>query len=235
MWSLRDKKRVESIVRDFNDQNARIHEKIKLWCLASQLGVNIQHLQRLQNDDISKRLGFDKDATLRLTQWDAQNFQTSLELRDNSWNKHLKAIPPRPDQGLFATFEKDGKTLIQENHIYDEAVGNFGSPNSVDTPALDTRTKKRVDALAKLLHQPKEQVFRIPPCVGWKYLPLQRSIAFVFEIQPTLSAEPTSLLRLLSSAEVKPELGDKFRLALGLSRCIAQLHMVKWVSEICYR
>jgi len=231
MWSLRDKKRVESIVRNFNDQNGRIHEKIKLWCLASQLGLNVQHLQRLQNDDFSKRLGFDVDANLRLHQWDAENIQTSLELRHSSWNEHLGLISPTPNQGLFALFHKDGKTFVQENHTYNE-VGNIGSSNSVATAALDARTKNRVDSLAKLLHQPKEQVFRIPPCVGWKYLPAQSSIAFVFEVHSTLSAEPMSLLRLLSSTEIKPELGDKFRLALGLARCIAQLHMVKWVSHL---
>ena len=230
MWSLRDKKRVESIVRNFNDQNGRIHEKIKLWCLASQLGVNVQHLQRLQDDDFSKRLGFDVDASLRLHQWDAENIQTSLELRHSSWNEHLRPISPTPNQGLFALFHKDGKTFVQENHAYNE-VGNIGS-SGVAAAALDARTKNRVDSLAKLLHQPKEQVFRIPPCEGWKYLPDQGSIAFVFEVHSTLSAEPMSLLRLLSSTETKPELGDKFRLALGLARCIAQLHMVKWVSHL---
>lgn len=232
MWSLRDKKRVESIVRNFNDQNGRIHEKIKLWCLASQLGVNVQHLQRLQNDDCSKRLGFDVDATLRLTQWDAENIQTSLELQHSSWNEHLRLISPTPNQGLFALFHKDGKTFVQENHAYNEVGWNVGSSDSVATGALDARTKNRVDSLAKLLHQPKEQVFRIPPCVGWKYLPVQGSIAFVFEVHSKLSAEPMSLLRLLSTTETKPELGDKFRLALGLARCIAQLHMVKWVSHL---
>lgn len=222
-WSFQDKKRVKAIVQELGDQNNRVHEKIKLWCLASQLGVNVQHLQRLQQDTISQQLGFDVDATLRLTQWDAANSQTSLELTDPSWSNYLKTITPVPYQGKFATFTKDGMAYIQEGHDYEAEAR---SPSDV----LGDRTRKKVDELAKLLQQPKEQVFRIPRCVGWKFMPWQNSIGFVFEMPSNPDAEPISLLRLLSSPDVKPELGDKFRLALNLARCISQLHMVKWVS-----
>ena len=222
-WSFQDKKRVKAIVEELGDQNNRIHEKIKLWCLASQLGVNVQHLQRLQQDSFSRQLGFDVDATLRLTQWDAQNTQASLELVDPSWTKYLKTITPVPNQGKFATFTKDDIAYVQEGHDYEVEAR---SPSD----CLGDRTRKKVEELAKLLHQPKEQVFRIPRCVGWKFMPAQKSIGFVFEMPSTPDAQPISLLRLLSSSEVKPELGDKFRLALNLSRCISQLHMVRWVS-----
>lgn len=222
-WSFQDKKRVKAIVDEVGDQNNRVHEKIKLWCLASQLGVNVQHLQRLQRDEISRQLGFDVDATLRLTQWDAVNVQSSLELTDPSWNQYLKPITTVPNQGKFATLTKDGIAYVHEGHDYETEAR---CPSDV----LDGRTRKKVDDLAKLLHQPKEQVFRIPRCVGWKFMPMQNSIGFVFEMPSTPDAQPTSLLRLLSSSEAKPGLGDKFRLALNLARCIAQLHMVKWVS-----
>jgi hypothetical protein len=224
-WSFQDKKRVKAIVEEIGDQNNRIHEKIKLWCLASQLGVNVQHLQRLQQDDISRQLGFDVDATLRLTQWDALNAMSSPELTDPIWNQYLKPIKPVANQGMFATFTKDGVSYIHEGHAYEcEAK----SPTDV----IDTRTRKKVEDLAKLLHQPKEQVFRIPRCIGWRFMPMQKSIGFVFEGPANPDSQPISLLRLLSSSEVKPELGDKFRLALNLARCISQLHMVKWVSEL---
>ncbi len=224
-WSFQDKKRVKAIVDEVGDQNNRVHEKIKLWCLASQLGVNVQHLQRLQQDAISRQLGFDVDATLRLTQWDALNALSSLELTDSSWNNYLQPITPVANQGKFATFTKGETVYVQEGHDYE-----FEARSPADV--LDGRTRKKVDDLAKLLHQPKEQVFRIPRCVGWKFMPMQKSIGFVFEMPSTQDAQPISLLRLLSSSEAKPELGDKFRLALNLARCISQLHMVKWVSML---
>lgn len=88
-----------------------------------------------------------------------------------------------------------------------------------------------MDALAKLLHQPKELVFRIPRCVGWTYSKPEEIIAFVFDLEKPMDNDPVSLLSLLGDREIKIFLGDKFKLALGLARCISQLHMVNWVHE----
>ncbi|KAL3444375.1 hypothetical protein BJX65DRAFT_319991 [Aspergillus insuetus] len=123
-------------------------------------------------------------------------------------------------QGTLTTFTKDGTSYLQENHEY-----------LADDTVVDPRTRLKIESLASLLHQPKEQLFRILPCVGWKYLPAQSSIAFVFEIQPPPLGSPVSLQRLLFDRLDRPELGDRFRLALGLSKCIAQLHMVQWLHE----
>jgi hypothetical protein len=218
-WSLLDKKRVENIVRSFSDRNDRLHEKVKLWCLASQLGVQLEHLQHLQQDETSKRLGFDKDATLRLVQWDAQNMERSLELTDPSWDEFLKQITNVEHQGMFKMFLKDGVTMIQENHSYDEPRHIPDLQDDAKPPTVDLRTRNRIDSLAKLLRQPK-------------YLSNQKSIAFVFEVQPKPEGEPISLLRLLFDPDRRPALGDKFRLALGLSRAVSQIHMVKWVRFI---
>jgi hypothetical protein len=231
-WSFRDKKRVEAIVHNFHDLNSRIHEKVKLWCLASELGVNVQHLHHLRSDDTSRQLGFDVDATLRLTAWDAEVPSETLEIQDPAWDKYIQVIEPVPNQGLFATFTKDGATLIQENHAYEQDSRTFRPGDLSKEAVVEPRTKKRIESLARLLHQPKEQIFRIPRCLGWKYLPMQNCIAFVFEVQPTPEAEPLSLLRLLNNNTMKPSLGEKFRLALGLARCVSQLHMVKWVSPL---
>ncbi|CEJ60904.1 hypothetical protein PMG11_09458 [Penicillium brasilianum] len=225
-WSLRDKKRVEAILQSFKDRNSRLKKKVELWCLASQLGISPEHLMHLQVDESSRKLGFDQDASLRLAQLDAGNMVASLELMDPSWNSHLKEIQPIENQGMFAMFMKNNVAYIQENHHYD----------ALATPAtaghdVDARTRGRIESLAKLLHQPKEQVFRVLPCVGWKYLPRQSSIAFVFEVQPKPIGAPVSLQRLLFNIDLRPELGDKFRLALGLSKCIAQMHMVQWLHE----
>jgi hypothetical protein len=226
-WSLRDKKRVEAILQSFKDRNSRLKKKVELWCLASQLGVSPEHLMHLQTDESSKKLGFDQDASLRLAQWDAGKMANSLELLDPSWESYLKEIHPIDNQGMFAMFTKNNVAYIQENHHYD-AMATPTTPGH----DVDARTRGRIESLAKLLHQPKEQVFRVLPCVGWKYLPRQSSIAFVFEVQPKPIGATVSLQRLLLNTDLRPELGDKFRLALGLSKCIAQMHMVQWVCSV---
>lgn len=229
-WGLRDKKRVQAILQSFKDRNSRLKKKVELWCLASQLGVLPEHLKHLQTDHSSRGLGFDKDASLRLAQWDAERMSNSLELLDESWSSHLQHIERVDHQGMFAMFAKDDVAYIQENHTYDTT--SIQVPTSLCGYEVDSRTKNRIEALAKLLHQPKERVFRVLPCVGWKYLPDQSSIAFVFEVQPKPIGAPVSLQRLLFKDDLRPELGDKFRLALGLSKCIAQMHMVQWVRPI---
>lgn len=87
-WSLHDKKRAEEILCDFTTLNGDVHEKIKLLCLASDLGLNIQHriehFQRLQSDESSIKLGFSTDATLRLAAPDLQASSDTLEL-SNAW------------------------------------------------------------------------------------------------------------------------------------------------------
>jgi hypothetical protein len=224
-WSLRDKKRVEAILHSFKDRNTRLKAKVELWCLASQLGVFPDHLRHLQTDDASRALGFDKDASLRLAQWQTEDLGESLELTDRSWDSHLKEITAVEHQGMFAIFTKEGRTYIQENHHYSAAATLVPLAEN----DVDPRTKMRVESLARLLHQPKERVFRILSCTGWKYLPGQCCIAFVFEVQPKPIGAPVSLQRLLFNSNIRPGLGDRFRLALGLSKCVAQMHMVQWV------
>lgn len=218
-WSFRDKKRADTIVSNFAELNCGIHEHIKLLCLGSSVGIDIKHLERLQNDKNSQDLGFNTDATLRLTSSNAKELPGTLELPD-VWTKILGGqVAPYH----FVIFEIDGTNLLRENRVYE------GRDEQVND--LDPITRSRVDALAKLLHQPKEQVFRIPRCRGWKYIGSQKRIAFVFENPSAQSSKPISLQELVASNNEKPSLGSKFLLAHGLAKCVAQLHMVRWVID----
>lgn len=218
-WSVRDKKRTEEVLRSFADLNSRIHENIKLWSLATSIGVDLQHLERLQNDQSSVELGFNVDAALQLAAGDARMAGGTLELLEDGWEDALrnsKAVEER-----FGLITWNGSKYLQENRLYDD--------HRHDSKEIDARTRDRVDGLAKLLQQPKEHIFRIPRCVGWKHIPNLRRITFAFEIPSDLSPEPVSLRHLLDSPHIKLALGEKFQLAFGLARCIAQLQMVRWV------
>ena len=128
-------------------------------------------------NETSKALGFDIDATLRLASLNTGMLPVSLEMQGPIWDSYLTpetSVSGKQDQ--FTRFVKDDAALIQENYplagpVYQQA--NNGNE-------LDPRTRHRVEGLAKLLHQPKEQVFRIPRCIGWKHVPSQKTIAFVF-------------------------------------------------------
>ncbi|KAI9148806.1 Sodium transport ATPase 5 [Paramyrothecium foliicola] len=203
-WSFLDKKRVEVIVRDFSELNARIHEKIKLWCLGTSIGVSLQHLKRLEADANSQALGFDIDARLQLASSQAQQSFRSLEVKD------VQLFQGLSNMDLMG--EKFG--VLQWR---------------VD---LDDRTRDLVDKLANLLHQRKETVFRTPSCQGWVRQIQYNRVAYLFNIPEAADPRPVSLLDSLGSSETPaPSLSQRFGLAAKLSRCISQLQLVKWVHE----
>ena len=219
-WSLRDKKHTEKLLQEYGDLNGRIHEQIKLICLGSSIGLDLRHLHHLKTNDNSRTLGFDIDATLKLSIGASDGDATSLELTHPRWTNLLSSATS--GQGSFMVLKGNDTFVLQESRSY--------APLTQETHHIDPRTRDRVESLARLLRQQKEQVFRIPRCIGWMYVPLQKQIAFLFEIPQGVTPEPISLLQLLGIADMKLSLGSKFQLALGLAKCMAQLHMVRWVS-----
>ncbi|KAI9764409.1 MAG: hypothetical protein M1840_008432 [Geoglossum simile] len=226
-WSLWDKRRVELVVRRYVNLNERVHNKIKLCSFAGTLGMNLRHLQRLAEDDDSKMLGFNNDAALRLIKSEADPGRTPLKALDK-WHNEVEV------EGNFATAEWHGKSVLLEHRPYVPSYNipdsDMLGPDGVHTKVLDKRTAKIVDRLARLLEQPKEQVFRIPRCHGWTYLPECERIFFIFEIAGKAEQSPISLLGILKK-DLRLSLNDKFRLALALATCLSQLHMVNWVHE----
>lgn len=224
-WSLIDKKRITSIIDNFSAVNDRIHANIKLQCLSIQIGVDLQHLHRLEDDQNSKVLGYNIDAKLQLACKEAKAQTATLELKDRSLQLFMQQAVSIEER--FSMFDWDGNTMLVEHR----------------TLLLDVkgRAKDRIEHLARLLHQEKEQFFRILPCKGWVSDGSQNTAAFVFEM-PGAGGKPFSLLTAIKAgspkssqhekqAIVKPTLGQRFGLAWELARCISQLQLVGWVHE----
>ncbi|OCK87100.1 uncharacterized protein K441DRAFT_671229 [Cenococcum geophilum 1.58] len=221
-WSLLDKRRVETIVRDFSELNSRIHESIKLWCLGTSIGVNLQHLKRLETDVNSQALGFDVDARLQIATSQSLAIVQSLEINDAELRQKIGDVKQVVDK--FGVLHWESKPVLVEYRSY--------SPESPVPVELDDRTRDLVDKLANLLRQPKEVVFRTPCCRGWVRQMQQNRVAYIFAIPEAVDPWPISLLNILSSNDLPPpSLSQRFWLAVKLSRCISQLQLVKWVHE----
>lgn len=80
---------------------------------------------------------------------------------DRSWRDILKAQTALNER--FSVSRLSGRILPIERFLYEIEGSSIGS---TEDSSIDSRSRKRVDALAKLLHQPKELVFRIPRCRG---------------------------------------------------------------------
>ena len=219
-WSFRDKKDISAVVGKFADVNDRLLEMIRFWSLASAIGVDLRHLEHLQKDEDAVMLGLHEDASLALTLSDTGNAPRNFEL-DECWDGVLQESGTMGDP--FAVFQWNGRHILRENCL----------SLPIEAASIDPQTRNRINSLTQLLHQPKEELFCILRCEGWRVLPHSERITYLYEIPVGREPEAESLLRLLNNAtttNVCPSLDVKFNLAYSLARSIAQLHMVKWAS-----
>ncbi|KAI1759331.1 hypothetical protein GGR53DRAFT_471458 [Hypoxylon sp. FL1150] len=221
-WSLLDKKRVEAIVNEFSDVNKRIYDNIKLWCLGTSIGVDLQHLRHLEEDTTSRALGFDVDARLQIAASAERSMPGTLEIQQSEdARRALSSIVPV--EGKFGIMQWDSDSMLVEYRSY--------APESPVSVEMDSRTYDLVDRLAKLLRQPKETVFRTPSCWGWARQMQHNRVAFMFSIPDGCAPQPKSLYHILGAGAQPPALGQRFMLALQLARCISHLQLVKWVHK----
>ena len=216
-WSLRDKKEMVVIIEHFAKVNDQLIEMVRFLSLASAIGVDLRHLEHLRTDQDAVKLGMHDDASLALTVSNTGRVSENFELEE-SWSKILEKA--RAVEDRFAVFNWNGTNMLRENCLYLHGTES----------QLDPQTQNRVNLLTKLLYQPKEKLFCIPPCHGWSYSPKRKQISYLFKLPSGLGLEPKSLLVLLKDPKAQPPLGMKFNIAHNLARSIAQLHMVKWVS-----
>lgn len=223
-WSVRDKKRIQQILQDFMDLNGRIHENIKLWCLGTSIGVNMQHLNRLQENAYSRALGFDVDAGLQIAVSQTHVPPYSLKVDD----PELCAMIDMAESirnGSFSILTNRKPAILIERRSY--------APQASIPFEMDNRTHELVNQLAGLLHQRKGAVFRTPPCQGWIKSAHENTVAFVFHVPDSVEPSPTSMLEILQSTDMgSPSLGSRFWLAVKLARFISQLQLVKWVRAL---
>ena len=219
-WSFRDKKDISAIVGKFADVNDRLLEMIRFWSLASAIGVDLRHLEHLQKDEDAVMLGLHEDASLALALSDTGYVPRNFEL-DKCWDGVLQESGTMGDP--FAVFQWNGRHILRENCL----------SLPIEAASIDPQTRNRINSLTQLLNQPKEELFCILRCEGWRVLPHSERITYLYEIPVGRKPDPESLLRLLNNANttnVCPSLDVKFNLAYSLARSIAQLHMVKWAG-----
>ena len=223
---MKGKKRVQEVVTQFAKMNSRIHGKIKLCSLASTIGIDAEHLDRLMTDPAAVQLGFNTDASLKLMVEESQHVSSSLRLSKADpleRTQGVKQIERRFAVGQWLDSSRTGiarQNVLLEYRDYEPDISNPG--------CFDPRTAGRIENLTKLLKQHKEQVFRIPRCVWWTFE--KNQIILAFETAKTLSQDPMSLRSLLPR-DPKLSLNNKAKLALGLAKCLANLQMVKLVRE----
>ncbi|CAI6337835.1 unnamed protein product [Periconia digitata] len=220
-WSLWDKKRLEMIIRKFVQENEKVSGQVQLMCHATSVGVTLTHLDRLKTNEHSKKLGFDLPAHLHIETTGMNASPISLQLNDETLFRKL-ATHSKETSG-FTIIAHDNRDLLAEFRSY--------APDKIEATALETRTKDRIELLARLLCQKKDTVFHTLSCLGWVLDAQNNRVAFIFSIPENAQPKPTSLLDAYRLKDYRPTLGERFRLAHSLSRALSELQLVQWVHK----
>ncbi|KAF7537353.1 hypothetical protein G7054_g3859 [Neopestalotiopsis clavispora] len=192
---------------------------VSTFSFASDFGLSLQHLENMEQNPLARELGFNEQAMLRLIQIQARQTSTdNLELNAD-WASGFEDITPV--ESRYSILKGSDRALLQES--FDNHATYTGS--------VDNQTRTRLNSLATLLRQRKDdQVFRIPKCLGWRVAAGTRT-SFVFEYPGSLNSLPMSLHHILSSRAIEIDKGSQYSLAYSLACSMAQLHMVQWVHQ----
>lgn len=218
-WSLWDKGRLESIIKNFSKENEKVNAQVQLMCHATSVGVKLTHLDRLKTNEYSKKLGFDLQAQLQLSVTGMETASESLQLKDESLFRNLASCSKL--ESKFAVLEHLSNPSLVEFRSY--------APDKSEPVPLEGRTQDRVEKLAHLLRQRKDPVFHTLSCKGWVLDAQDNQVAFLFTIPDGAEGLPVSLLKLYGLQALRPSLGERLRLARSLAGSICELQLVKWV------
>lgn len=220
-WALWEKKKLQSIIRKFTKSNDKVYVQVQLLCHASNVGVDLKHLDRLAHDENSKKLGYDVPAQLHLTTTGLQAVRDSLEVKDERVFRSLAVLSSTT--GGLSVIDRSGRASLVEFRKY--------APDLTDPVPLQERTRNRVELLAHLLRQQKDVTFRTLSCQGWIVDSRFNRVAFLFEFPDGVEGLPYNLLQLYDLKSVRPTLGERLRLATHLASSISGLQLVEWVHE----
>ena len=214
-WTVWDKKSVEKVVRDFEKWIKRLGNFMKLIWGPLPFLTSLPRLQQLEKDNDAQQVGLLEDVPLRkliVAPNDAQiNRVKSLETTASSFSAS------QPQYGIF----KEQKVFV-EYKSYD--VNKIGIINDV--------ASDRIDRLIALLHETKDDRFKVLRCTNYFEETSERRIALVFRLPPGLDGPPSSLLAALScSSSSRPSLTARMRLAHSLSETLILLHSVNWLHK----
>lgn len=220
-WSLWEKGRLETIIKNFSVENDKLHKQVQMMCHATSIGVKLTHLDRLKTNEHSKRLGFDMPAQLQLKVTGMETSAVSLQLRGDELYRSLATCVRI--ESKFAVLNHLGEKRLVE-------FRNYAADKHEYVP-LEGRTHERVERLAYLLRQRKDPLLQALSCNGWTLDTQRNQVAFLFVIPEDTEGMPSSLLSVYEKQDLRPSLGERFTLAKGLASSVGELHLVKWVHE----
>jgi hypothetical protein len=218
MWVLVDKKSTEKMVVTFEEWTERFRLLIEsAWWPLPTFSLPSQ-LEGLKLDKDTADAGLLPDLELRKLLMDdsaSADVAVHLKLALGQLQKRSKAGDSHLDLGILK-----GNTVAVEYLEY----------------AQDDRTKyikepvlRRIQQLSALLHQQKDERFKVPRCIGYFDDIAPTRIGLVFELSPHVTTAES--LYNLYGAKTRPSLDSRLKLAHQLAESLMLLHSVGWVHK----
>lgn len=216
-WTVWEKKGVEKLVRDFEEWVKRLRDLVKLvWGPLTFLN-SLSQLQHLEKDQDAEELGLLEDVPLRKL-----------------------ILAPVGTQMMNVEMLRTTISAVLVD-AKDHRYGHMGSskvflefkPYEVNrVNVISDLAFNRISRLIALLHETKNESFKVLRCINYFDDSPKRSIGVIFEFPPSLDGPPNSLLSALScSSSSRPSLDARMKLARSLCETLLHLHSVNWLHK----
>ncbi|KAL8670833.1 MAG: hypothetical protein Q9168_004652 [Polycauliona sp. 1 TL-2023] len=217
-WVVWEKKMVEKLVRDFEKWIKRLRQLMKLVWGPLPFLTSLSQLQKLEQDHDAERVGLLEDVPLRKLMVAPSDTQI---LNVGSLKIPPSTFSPSASHPNYGTIHQTTKVIV-EYKSYDV------NPINV----IHEVAANRINRLIALLHESKDERFKVLRCSNYFDEGLQRRIGLLFELPAGLDGPPSTLLTALStSSSPRPSLDSRMRLARSLCDTLLLLHSVNWLHK----
>lgn len=219
-WVMRDKKSAEKLVTEFEAWTERVKSLLDLAWWPLPFFSTVSQMEKLEEDRDAGQIGMLDGIGMRKLL--APGSQISVETAKSLKISRLEFTETMKFQELEIGELAGKRRVIVEYKSYEQ--DRTGSINEI--------VSRRILQLVALLHEEKNDRFRVPRCINFFDDVPGKRIGFVFEL-PSGGANlvPQSLNAVLISKKLKPGLGTRMKLAHALAESLGHLHSVGWVHK----
>jgi hypothetical protein len=221
-WVAGDKKSAEKLVLEFEGWTERVKSLLELAWWPLPFFSTAAQMEKLERDADAGQIGILEGIGMR-------KLLASPSLTSSEAAKALKIS--KLDFRLKTQFQDLEVGQITDN--VNVAV-EYKSYEQDTTGSISEIVSRRILQLVALLHEAKDDRFRVLRCINYFDDVSRKRIGFVFELRPSeaqMGVIPTSLNLKLFSKKTKPMLGARIKLAHAIAESIGLLHSVGWVHK----
>lgn len=218
IWVMSDKKSAENLVTEFEAWTERVKSLLELAWWPLPFFSTVSQMEKLEEDKDAGETGILEGIGMRklLVPGSSQiSVETSKALKISRLEFKEKMKFQELEVGQIT---KKGGVIVEYKSYEQDRTGS-----------INEIVSRRILQLVALLHEAKNDRFRVLRCINFfDDLPGKR-IGFAFEF-PSQSV-PASLNTKLISKKLKPGLGTRMKLAYALAESLGHLHSVGWVHK----